>query len=142
MTRQQRSGVAMIVLVVLLASVAVIMAALTWQSVAQHKFLRQREHQLQAYWLAQAGIELAAAHLLADDQKPPSKVDVMPGAEVLIKIEAMKDQERMFQVTSEARYPLDEPVVVSRTATRVFRLVRDGDKSRLEVLHTGLKTLQ
>ena len=52
--------------VVAMAVVATVTTAVTWQLLAGRRMLEQRQRQLQAEWLARAGVEIAAARLLVD----------------------------------------------------------------------------
>ena len=63
-TPQRRSGVAIIMALVLMATLAVVFAAVTLQIVSQRRLLRERERELQSIWLARAGVEIAAGRLL------------------------------------------------------------------------------
>lgn len=128
-----RSGAALIAVLVLLATVGVIMGVLTSQMLAQRRFLQQRHHQLQAYWLAQAGIEQAAAQLLTGNKDYKGEtLELLPDSKVRITVTPAKGTEGVVHIASEAHLPLEGPGSVLRSASRTFRLVREGDKARLE----------
>src|SRR4051812_31267780 len=84
-TSRARTGVAIIAVLVALAILSVILAVVTLQIVTQRNVVRHRQRQLQADWLARAGIEHAAPRLLAspaeftDDQQellPATKLSI------------------------------------------------------------------
>lgn len=165
-----RRGVAAVWMLVVLAVLSAALAATAWQHVASRQLLDRRHHQLQAAWLARAGVELAAARLLADpDAYAGEAIAVIPASQVRITVrdeskflppalaaglvglgtaptarfpvqvalavqEERTGREPVYLVTSEARYPTDEPSPVVRTLAGRFRRVRDGGGVRLERL--------
>jgi type II secretory pathway component PulK len=131
----RRTGMALMVVVVALAALTMIMAGLTWQTLARQRFLERREQQFQAYWLAQAGIEHAVAKLLTDPKGYQGEVlELLPQTQVQIKIQPVKDQEKALRITSEARLTLDRSDSVVRSAERVFRMNEEGQKVQVEPL--------
>ena len=130
-----RRGSALLIAVAALAVVSVVMAAVTWQCLAGRRLLDRRQNQLQAESLARAGIELAAARLLTDPAGYRGEsVEPIPGAEVHIEVRANPGAADVFRVTSEVRFPRDEPDMVRRSATRSFRRTSRGNEVRLEVV--------
>jgi len=128
----QRRASALIMIVVCLALLAVMMTAVVRQGVAQKHYLDQRERRAQAHWLAQAGIEHAAAQLLANPRQYTGEMlTIIPSSQVRIQVQPGKDS---FVVTSEATYPTDEAERASISVSRAFRVVRDGTKVRLEMV--------
>jgi hypothetical protein len=130
-----RRGSALLIAVVALALVAVVAAAVTWQCLAGRRLLDRRGNQLQAEWLARAGVELAADRLLADPAGYKGEsVEPVPGARVRIEVRADPGAADVFRVTSEARFPGDDRDTVLRSATRSFRRTSRGGQVRLEVV--------
>jgi len=60
----RRPGVALVMALVVMAILVVILTMVTRHIVSQRHTVHQRHRQLQAEWLARAGVELAAARLL------------------------------------------------------------------------------
>jgi len=118
---------------VLIASLTVILSVAAVQMIAQRKVLRQREHQLQATWLARAGVELAAARLL---DKPAAFTEenreLAPESRVRIAVE--KTAPDVYRVTAEAEVGLENGPPVTRSASGRFRRTADGDTIRLQAL--------
>jgi type II secretory pathway component PulK len=131
--RQQttRRGAALLATLITLGVVSAFMVAITWQIVANRRVLDQRHDRLQAELLAQAGVELAAAHLLSDAAYRGATTEALPLAKIKISVERLKEREDTYVITSEARYPADAPAPVVRKQTRQFRRVMEGDKVRL-----------
>jgi hypothetical protein len=130
-----RRGGVLLVAVVALAIVAVVMAAITWQCLAARRLVEHRQQQLQAEWLARAGVELAADRLLTDPAGYRGEsVEPIPGAWVRIEVRADPAAADVFRVTSEARFPADGRGAVLRSATRSFRRTTRDKQVRLEVV--------
>jgi hypothetical protein len=129
-----RRGAALLVAVVALLVAVMIMASITWQCLAQRRQLDQRAHQLQAESLARAGVEWAAARLLADSANYKGEsVELIPESEVRIEIRAEPATD-LFHVKSEARYPRDARNSVLRSVTRTLRRQSRGNEVHLEVV--------
>ena len=130
----RRSGMAAIWALVVVAVVSVIVGLIVAQFLAVRRAVDHRHDQLQALWLAQAGIELAAGHLLNGPTVPPEEtVNLISQGQVHIKIKPAPAGSDIFLVTSEARYPLEQGSVV-RSLTKRFRRVVAKDNVRLEVV--------
>lgn len=130
-----RRGVALVMALVALAALFVIMAVVAWQSIAGRRLLERREEQLQCRYLAEAGLELAAARLL---QNPAGyageSATLIPRSQVHIKVLAVSKEADQFDVTSEAYFPTDAQRPTIRTLTRRFRRALDKSQIRLQVL--------
>jgi type II secretory pathway component PulK len=114
----KRRGVALLVVLVLLAAVVAVTGALTWNTVAARKFLGQREHQLQAEWLARGGVERARAQAARGEEV--TKGEWRPlGERGLVAIE-VKTEDGRVSVRSEATFPADEPRPATREASGVI----------------------
>lgn len=123
-------GVALVIMLVALGLVAAMSAAVAWQALAQRHFLLQRERQLQAYWLAESGIDRAGTRLLADPAYRGESIPLI--RESSVRIEVKRLEENVFRILTEAKYPSDPPGTVIRSTERVLRLVKKGDEVRLE----------
>lgn len=129
-TKPRRALISVWVLVVLSVLTA-LTATATWQYLAGRRMLRDRQQAQQATWLARSGIELAAAHLLADPNYRGEKLTPLEDSQVQVEVTVGKDGQ--LEVTATARYPASKQPHV-RTATRVFRRMADNEKTRLEVV--------
>lgn len=129
----RRRGVALIAVVVTLAFISFLLVTIARQNLAHRAYLVQREHLLEADWLARAGIELAASKLLADPTYAGETAAIVKHAEVRIEIRNQRVPADLLVITCETRVPA-EGRGVSRSATRqVRRVVRDGE-TRLETV--------
>ena len=107
--RASRRGIALILVVVCMAILAIMMTSAVRNGLAQKRFHERRAYQVQAYWLAQAGIEQAAARLLTEPTAYNGEtLAVIPRSEVRIAVERRKDEPDLVLITSEASYPKDE----------------------------------
>lgn len=128
--KPKRQGMILITTLVIMAVLAVVLAVVTTQVVAQRTLLRTRERQLQADWLARAGIESAAARLLhspkefAEDDR-----NWIPDGKV--KIEVKRAADGVFVISTEAEVGAAAEKPVIRTATARFRRTEGGGMIRL-----------
>ena len=114
-TSVKRRGVALVVVLVVLAAIVAVSGTLTWNTVAARKFLGQREHRLQAEWLARGGVERARAQAARGEE--PVKGAWRPLGErglATIDVQTVDDG---FKLTCEATFPVDEPRPVTRLMT-------------------------
>jgi len=129
----RRRGIAAIWAVVVLGVLTVIIGTITAQLLSNRQVLDTHANKLQCLWLARAGVELAAGKLLADPTGYKGETTApIPHAQVRITVEPAKGQPNVFVVTSEARYPTDEPHPVTELLSRRFRRVAEKDRVRLE----------
>ena len=129
-----RKGVAALIVLVALAVLFVVLAAVAWQSIASRRVLERREEQLQAQWLARAGLEMATARLLSDATGYKGEsVTIVPRSLVRIDVQSKGQATDVFQVTCAARYPTDNPHAIVRILTRKLRRTADKDRVRLEI---------
>jgi type II secretory pathway pseudopilin PulG len=135
--RKKRKGFALIAALVAMSVLAIVLTVVTVQIVAQRNLLRQRERQLQADWLARAGVELAAARLL-DSAKEFSeeRTDLAPAGKV--KIEVKKSAE-IFIVSAEADVGLAGEKTVTRGVTARFRRTDSGGVIHLQMMRDAGK---
>ena len=134
-TSTRRQGVALVMALVVMAILAVILTVVTRQIVSQRHTLHHRHRQLQAEWLARAGVELAAARLLEDPTAfAQENHDLLPDAMVRIVVE--KAGQDMYTVTVEAELgPKDEALMVRTSRSRFRRAESDG-AIRLQALQS------
>ena len=109
-----RRGVALLTAIVCLAVIAVICGSLIRVVHAQRQQTRLEERKLQAEWLAESGLERAAAKL-ADSQDYSGETWQIAapefagrgGASVTITVEKVTDQPANRLVRVQANYPVD-----------------------------------
>jgi hypothetical protein len=130
--RKRRRGAALLLTLVTLAVLSTLLAAIAWQIVANRRHLERRHYRYQSHWLARAGVELAAARLLADPAYRGESATPIPQSKVKIEVRRDATSADLFHITSEARYPDESREPVVRSVSRDFRRVQDGDKVRLE----------
>jgi hypothetical protein len=128
-----RKGLALVTALVVMAALAVILAVVGAQIVAQRQTVNQRHRQLEAQWLARAGVELAAARLLEKpDAFTKENLQLVSNSKVRIVIEKLAQD--LYAITAEAEVgPADEPTVI-RTATGLFRRTDSDGVVRLQAL--------
>jgi type II secretory pathway component PulK len=116
---RSRQGFALVVALVVMAVLSVLLSVVTVQVVSQRKLLVQRQRQLQAEWLARAGVEIAAARLL---EKPEAfsddKVKLLDDAKVRIAVE--KAGSTTFDVKVDVEVGAKDESQVVRTLTARF----------------------
>ena len=128
----RRQGAALMGVVVTIAVLTVLLAAITWQNVANRKLVQRRHHQLQSAWLARSGVESAVARLAKDAAYKGEDSKPMESAKVKITVVPDKGQANVFHITSEARFPDNNTEGVVRSVSRRFRRIVDGDKVRMQ----------
>jgi type II secretory pathway component PulK len=109
-----RRGVVLIMVLVALGLVAVLGGALVSLAGMERSVLSARERECQARWLAEAGVERAAARLAADTQYAgetwlldDEELGGRGPAEVTIHVETLADSPARRRVTVEAEFPSD-----------------------------------
>jgi hypothetical protein len=120
--------------VVALAVVSVVVTTVAWQCVAGRRLLERRQHQLQADGLARAGVELAAARLLATASYKGESVELIPDSQLRVEVRADPATPDLFRVSCEARFPREGPDVVRRSVTRSLRRTSRDNQVRIEVI--------
>lgn len=127
-----KNGLAIMVAVVTLVVLSLLMSAIAWQLLANRRMLDHREYQLQAELLARAGVEHAAARLLASpDGYEGETLQLIPASSVTIEVNAEPDSPGMFQISCSARYPTDAVDYVTRSVTRRVKRQVEGDHVQL-----------
>lgn len=126
-----RKGMALITALVVMAVLAIILSVVTMQVVSQRRTIQQRTRQMQADWLARAGVELAVARLL---ESPVAFMDdkqqLQPDAKLRITVE--KSGADLFTVTAAATVGAKDEPLVARTASGLFRRTDKGGVVRIE----------
>jgi type II secretory pathway component PulK len=127
-----RKGLALVVTLVALAALTTIFSVMTLQLLAERQALGRRHQQLQADWLARAGVEQAAARLLDNPSAfTEDNRQLVPDARVHIVVAKVGPD--LYAVTAEAEVSLqDRPV--ARTAHARFRRTASGGTVRLDNL--------
>jgi len=126
-------GLSIMAAVVTLVILSLLMSAIAWQLLANRRMLDHREYQLQADLLARAGIEHAAARLLANpDGYTGETLQLIPLSSVTVELNAESGSPGVFRVTSSARYPIDAADYVNRSVTRKFTRRVDGSNVELQ----------
>jgi hypothetical protein len=83
------------------------MTTAAWRMTASRRFLDRRHEELQAQWLARAGIEMAAARLLSNPAQYTGEApELVPNSTVRIRVMPTTAPDR-YRVTSDALYPKD-----------------------------------
>ena len=130
-----RRGIALMGTLVALLILSLMMTAVVWQIMATRRTLEHRAYVLQAVWLARAGAERAAAHLLAKPSGYSGEVrELIPGSNVSVEVRSEGSSPDDFWITSEARCPADAVDGVVRSVKRHYRRQMDGERVRLQVM--------
>jgi len=123
---------------VVLSVLTVLMAVITWQVLANRRWLDRRQNQMQSVWLARSGLELAATRLLSNPAGYTGEsLQLIPESEIRIEVQRDSDSANSYSVTSEARYPTSGKAVVVRSLTHRLRRVTEKDGVRVEVVATN-----
>ena len=129
-----RHGVALVIVLAILSMISFFMVTITAQILSNRRTVEHRGQQLQAAWLARAGIERACSRLLSDPAKYTGEsIELMPNSQLRIEIQPDPKSKDTFLVTSEAFYPADNPHGVKRLLARRLQRVPDGPRARVEV---------
>lgn len=122
---RRRRGAVLIMTLVCLALATIVGGVLLRWLVLEHKLLATRANESQARWLAQAGIERAAARLAADVDYSGETWQLAAGelpsghlGQVELRIETIDGQPRQRSVLVVAKYPTD-----ADTPTRVRKQI-------------------
>jgi hypothetical protein len=132
--RRHRRAAALVSIVVLLAVIAAIMATTAWQITASRRLLTLREQELQAAWLARAGVEMAVARLLSHPASYRGEtVEIIAHSEVRIRVQPEPGALKDFRLASEARYPTDVPRPTVHSVTCEVQRVVTKSKTSVKV---------
>src|SRR5262249_55548564 len=115
---------------VVMAVLTVVLTFVAKEIVTQRLALEQRQQRVQAQWLARAGVEIAAARLLASPEAFALEMnDVL--ADSALKIRAEKAGKELYSVTTESKIG-DDVRPTASTAQAQFHLVQRAGATRLE----------
>lgn len=128
---RSRSGIVSVWVLVVLSVLTGLSATAAWQYLAGRRVLRDRENALQASWLARSGVEIAAAHLLADPKYRGETLDLLPDSRVEVQIEPVADAADTYRIHATAKMPASRRPHV-RSASRTFHRTEADGKARLE----------
>jgi Tfp pilus assembly protein PilX len=129
-----RRGVALVIVLAILAMISLFMATITAQILSNRRTVEHRGQQLQAAWLARAGIERACSRLLSDPAKYTGEsIELMPNSQLRIEIQPDPKSKDTFLITSEAFYPADNPHGIKRLLARRLHRVSEGPRAHVEV---------
>ena len=133
-----RRGVALLTAIVCLAVIAAICGSLIRVVYAQRQRTRLEERKLQAEWLAEAGLERAAAKLINSQdysgeiwQIAAAEFAGRGGGSVKISVEKIADQPAKRLVRVQADYPADSDGRARHSKQTVMRIAerKTGDES-------------
>ncbi|MFV2067194.1 MAG: hypothetical protein ACC645_09465 [Pirellulales bacterium] len=127
-----RAGAALVIAIGLLAVTAMLLAAWVRSAIHSERVQRTREHVMQSAWLAEAGLERAAARLAADGDYTgetwrisADELGQSRGANIVIRVGEVGDRRPERTVSVRADYP-DDPTWRVRTSKQV--VVRVGPR--------------
>jgi hypothetical protein len=121
----RRGGAVLVVALVCLGVAAVVFVLMVKQAGEERRAIQTGQQRIQALWLAEAGVERAAARLAADSTYAgetwtiPAEQLAGEGGAVRIHVEAMADQPERRAVRVEADYP-DFPAERCRQVKQVI----------------------
>ncbi len=114
--RGHRRGAVMLVVLVCLGIAAVVLVTILKMAAAEQQMLRKRQWHVQAAWLAESGLERAAARLAADPEYRGESWAIGPellgsrhAGTVSISIETIAGQPKRRAVRVVADYPNQLP---------------------------------
>jgi hypothetical protein len=133
--RNERTGAALVVLLLAFALIGAMTTTVAWQMTASHRMLNRREQELQAGWLARAGAEIAIARLLSNPENYHGEsLEIIPGGEVRIAVQPKAKSNDQFRVESEGRYPANGSEPACRTVVCCAKRLTDGGKVTIRIL--------
>jgi hypothetical protein len=129
-----RRGVAVVLVVVVLVLIAVLCGSLLRLAAARRAQARADERRLQAEWLADSGLERAAARLAEGGsyagetwRVAPEELGGPAGGVVRIGVEAVAGRADRRRVRVRAEFPADSPRAARRSKEGIIEL---GPESR------------
>jgi Tfp pilus assembly protein PilX len=133
--RNQRRGVALIWVLVILVLLSALISATTIRTLAGRRLLEQRHAQLQADWLARSGLEIAVAHLLDKPEHYEGEtVEPIPSSRVKIEVKQDDGKPNIYLVSCEATYPTKGRVPVTRRLSRSFERKTEKEQAWIVVV--------
>ena len=132
-----RRGGALIIALVAMAIIVLVLSMLTAHVVTQRNLVRHRHRQVQAEWLARAGLETAAARLLSQPEAfSDDKLEIAPDSKLRVAVEKTGDS---FVITASAEVGLEGGRPVVREVIARFRRTEVEGRILLERLPTAKK---
>jgi len=129
-----RRGAVLVMTLVCLALATLIGGVLLRWVVMEHKLLTTRADESQARWLAEAGLERAAARLAGDTgyagETWQIAADELPSGHagrVELRIEAVEDQPRRRSIVAEAVYPADTGLAARVRKQIIYQLPQEDE---------------
>lgn len=131
--RHQRAGAALVLALAVFTAVALLVGSSLGLFAAQHRALRQAQFEQQAWWLADAGLERAAAQLEENAdytgevwQLAAEELTGVHPATVTIRVESTEVDAPLRRITAEAVYPADAPVTSRQRRTLLWQPISGG----------------
>ncbi len=125
----RRGGLALMVVLVALAIVSAIAMSLLKSAISQHRQAAREVLVAQARWLAESGIDRAAALLKSDHKTEGFQWSVTAeqlgsrdAAKVTIEIKSVENAPQRRQIIAATEYPAESPKRIRTTATRFVDL--------------------
>jgi len=112
--QRPRRGMALLVLLLVLATISVLMGTITMQILLNRRTVEHRQQQLQATWPARSGVEVAIARLEDNRAYKGETLEIIPDSKVQVKVEPAQGT---YEVKCEAQV-----AKVVRTLNRRLRL--------------------
>ena len=127
---KRRKGASLLMALVVMAVLSVLLTVVTVQVMSRRQQVRQRQRQLQAEWLARAGVELAVGRLLDNPAVfTEENRDLLPEAKVRITLE--KSAKEIYTISSEAELTPKDESPVARTMRGHYRRTDSGGVIRM-----------
>src|SRR5262245_1113787 len=119
---QRRRGAAAVMSIVVLTVVSILSLTAISRFATARRTMDDYAHRTQADWLAQSGLELATARLLADPNGYIGEtVKPLPHSEVRIVVRKDSAEKDMYRIECDARYPSDSRGTVVRSVSRILK---------------------
>ena len=129
--RSPRRGVSMMWAMVIITVLAMMAATASWQCMAGRSGIDQRQHRMEALWLARSGAELAAERLMSNSDYVGESIALTPGTTCVITV--TKEADGRFRIHSVARSPESGPGSVSREITRIATKTGEPAEIKLDL---------
>jgi type II secretory pathway component PulK len=133
-----RRAAALLVVIVLLAVASAVIVSVVKLAAAQRRQLQAEQWSLQAAWLAESGLDRAAARLAANADYqgetwavPAEELDHSAAAAVSIHVEPVANKPERRLVRVQADYP-DDPQQRARQVREAIVLLRSSNTERVK----------
>ena len=122
---RRRGGLALMVVLVALAIISAIGMSLLKSAISQHRQVARDVLVVQSRWLAESGIDRAAALLKTDEKAagfqwsvPAEQLGGRHAAKVTIEIKPVENAPQRRQIVAATEYPAESPKRIRATVTR------------------------